>query len=81
MSRPGEPRVKLLVKNAHLSFVVERTSATCIVCHELKGRSDEPACERCGLERSTSRATPTPSPGRRSSRRSGRLRQTMRPSP
>jgi hypothetical protein len=48
MSRPGAP-VKLLGKNAHLSFVVARTSATCLVCHELKGRRDEPACERCGL--------------------------------
>jgi hypothetical protein len=49
VSRPGEPVKLVRLVNAHLSFVVARTSATCIVCHELKGRSDEPSCERWGL--------------------------------
>jgi hypothetical protein len=49
MSRRAEEPVKLLrLVNAHLSFVVARTSATCIICHELKDRG-EPSCERCGL--------------------------------
>jgi hypothetical protein len=48
MSRPGEPVKLLRLVNAHLAFVVARTSATCIVCHELKDRG-EPSCERCRL--------------------------------
>jgi hypothetical protein len=52
VSRPsklGEPVKLLRLVNAHLHFRVERGCATCIVCHELKGREDEPTCERCGL--------------------------------
>jgi hypothetical protein len=49
MSRPGKPMKLLRLVNSHLSFVVARTTATCMICHELKGRSDEPSCERCGL--------------------------------
>jgi hypothetical protein len=48
VSRPGEPVKLLRLVNAHMTFRVERTSATCMICHELKDRG-EPSCERCGL--------------------------------
>ena len=47
--KAGEPVKLLRLVNAHLRFRVERGCATCIVCHELKDRADEPTCERCGL--------------------------------
>jgi hypothetical protein len=49
VSRSGEPVKLLRLVTAHMRFRVERTSATCVICHELKDRGDEPSCERCGL--------------------------------